>query len=211
MLLPLSQLLATGRAPDHQVANRAGIDIPFAQFQADVAHNTALLRAANCRAGAPVCRDSYWFLVGFLALCHAGATIIIPSNTQPGTLEALSGECDLLLVDQPSDSPAALPLEEGGSGPWRVNAYDPKRIDVNFYTSGSTGSPKRVTRTAHHLECEVNIVSASLGSVATQGLVSGMVSHHHVYGMLFRLLWPLSRGLPFSSTTHDVWETCWMS
>ena len=202
MHLPLSQLLAIGRAPDHQVAIRAGSGISFSQFHADVAHNAARLTAANCRTGAPVCRDSYWFMVGFLALCHAGATIIVPSNTQPGTLEALSGECDLLLVDQTTDSPGDFPLEEGGAGPWRVDPYDPKRIGVDFFTSGSTGSPKRVKRTAYLLECEVNMVSSALSAAPTEGLVSGMVSHHHVYGMLFRLLWPLSCGRPFSSTTN---------
>jgi acyl-coenzyme A synthetase/AMP-(fatty) acid ligase len=33
------------------------------------------------------------------------------------------------------------------------------------------------------------------------------VSHQHVYGLLFRLLWPLGTGRPFSALTHEVWET----
>ena len=88
MHLPLSQLLAVGRPPDHPVAVRGGESIGFARFHADIAHNAQRLKAARCRTGAPVCRDSYWFMVGFLALCHAGAGIVLPANTQSGTLEA---------------------------------------------------------------------------------------------------------------------------
>lgn len=211
MNLPLSQLLAVGRSPNHTVAVRGGKIIPFAQFQADVGHNAARLKAVHCRIGAPVCRDSYWFMVGFLALCHAGAAIVMPANTQPGTLEAISAECDLLLVDQSiefsGEFSGAFPIEEGGPGPWRLDAYDPDRVIVDFFTSGSTGSPKKIRRTAHNLECEVSLVTSALAMETNDGLVSGTVPHHHVYGLIFRLLWPLSWGRPFSAITHDAWET----
>jgi len=208
MYLPLSKLLATGRPDDHRVAVLAGRTKSFVQFRADVAKNVRRLAALNCRSGSPVCRDSYWFIVGFLALCHVGAGIKIPSNTQPSVLEALSTQCDFLLVDHPEDDgPGTVLLEEGWAGPGPVDPYDPQTISVEFSTAGSTGVPKTVERDAHLLECEVGLVTQVLSALPTEGLVSGMVPHHHVYGMLFRLLWPLSSGRPFSSTTHQVWET----
>lgn len=207
MHLTISQLLATGRAPEHPVALRAGSSVSFFQFGADVAHNAARLRAATCRTGAPLCRDGYWFMVGFLALCHAGAAIIIPSNTQPGTVASLSRERCLLLVDPGTEGADGFQLEEGGPDSWRLEPFDASKIGIDFFTSGSTGAPKRITRTVRLLEQEVNIVSAALDSAPVEGLVSGMVPYHHVYGMIFRLLWPLSCGRPFSSTTHEVWET----
>jgi acyl-coenzyme A synthetase/AMP-(fatty) acid ligase len=207
MHLPLSQLLAVGRPPDHPVAVRAGESINFSRFHADVAHTTKRLKAADCRSGAPICRDSYWFMVGFLSLCHAGATIIMPANAQPGTLDTLAGDCDLLLADQAAARPGAFVLDNGQSPPAPLEPYDPDRVTVAFFTSGSTGSPKRITRTAGQLEREVGLVTPLLNNKYDGRLVSGTVSHQHVYGLIFRLLWPLTSGRPFSAITHGVWET----
>lgn len=207
MHLPLSQLLAIGRSPNQVVAIRGAETLRFSQFHADVAHNAARLAAARCRTGAPVCRDSYWFMVGFLALCHAGAAIVMPSNTQAGTLDALAGDCDLLLSDPTMDMPSTFFLEKGRSEPASLAAYHPDGVTVKFFTSGSTGAPKKVTRTAGDLEREVCLVAPILNADLNDRLVSGTVSHQHVYGLLFRLLWPLSYGRPFSAETHEVWET----
>ena len=207
MNVALSQLLAVGRPSDYRIAVRAGTVVSFEKFRSDVAHNVARLKSARCRSGAPVCDDSYWFMVGFLALCHAGAAIVMPVNLQPGTLEALSKECDLLLTEPSARPSGNFLLEEGPGVAAPLSPFDPSRITIDFFTSGSTGSPKRVTRTASLLEKEVEMISAALAGASGDGLVSGTVSHTHVYGLVFRLLWPLSCGLPFSATTHDLWET----
>ncbi len=55
---PLSSILAAEGPPDAVVAVENGTAVPFSQFRADVAHNTARLRAEGCRRGAPVCGDS---------------------------------------------------------------------------------------------------------------------------------------------------------
>lgn len=207
MHVPLSQLLISGRSPDHPVAvNRDGV-IPFSRLKCDVSHNAARLRLAGCRRGAPVCRDSYWFLVALLALFHSGAEVVVPPNGQPGTLEAFRGECDLFVVDGASDIRNVLVLERGSPGAHLPNGYDPDAMAMHFYTSGSTGTPKRVTRSAKLLEREVGLLVALWGVAPAVGLVSSTVSHQHVYGLLFRLLWPAETGRPFSAATHDVWET----
>lgn len=207
MHLPLSQLLAVGRAPHHPVALRGDEPIGFAQFHADVAHNARMLKAAHCRTGAPICRDSYWFMVGFLALCHAGAGLIMPANTRPGTLDSLARDSVLLLADQATHRPDSFRLEAGPPDPTPLAPYDPEKVTVAFFTSGSTGSPKRIERTAAELEREVDLVMPILNDKAGEGLISGTVSHQHVYGLLFRLLWPISSGRTFSPLTHEVWET----
>ncbi len=207
MYLPLSQLLTAGRPPDHKIAVRAGQIIPFRRFYADVAHNAGRLKAAHCRTGAPVCIDSYWLAVGFLALCHAGASVVMPHNTQPGTLKSLSTECDLLLADPATAARGNFLLEAGQDPLSPLEPYDPSLVAVDFFTSGSTGAPKKVKRTARLLECEVEMIIPPLGAATANRLVSGTVSHQHVYGFIFRLLWPLSAGNPFSAITHDVWET----
>jgi acyl-coenzyme A synthetase/AMP-(fatty) acid ligase len=39
------------------------------------------------------------------------------------------------------------------------------------------------------------------------GPVFDTVSHQHVYGLTFKLLWPLMAGRPFTARTHTLWES----
>ncbi len=205
--MPISQMERADISPDHPVAIRSESKIPFSQFYDDVAHNAARLRAKNCRTGALFCEDSYWFLVGFQALCHAGATIIIPSNTQPQSLKALSENCEKFVTDQISGDALNFLLESAETGQADAELFDSPQTEIFFFTSGSTAAPKKIRRTVQQLEQEVRMVSEVLPEIAAGTLVSATVPHHHVYGLIFRILWPFSSGHPFSATTHEVWET----
>src|SRR5882762_6914834 len=44
-----------------------------------------------------VTKDSYWGAVGLFALMNAGAEVIMPQNSQPGTLAAISDAWDVLV------------------------------------------------------------------------------------------------------------------
>ena len=205
--LPLSHLLTAGRPADYPVARGPAGRIPFSRLFRDVGHNAARIEAAGCLRGAPVCRDSYWFLVGLLALLHNGAEVAIPPNAQPGTLQSFADQCDLFVVDIPAGMAKALVLEPGTSASPPLRPYDPAAVPLHFFTSGTTGTPKRVTRSAALLEREVELLRALWGDAPGAALVSSTVSHQHVYGMMFRLLWPVETGRPFSTATHEVWET----
>ncbi len=203
---PLSRILAVERPSEAVVAVDNGTAVTFSRFRADVAHNAARLRAEGCRRGAPVCGDSYWFAVGLLGLLHAEASVILPPNGQPGTLEALRSEFDILVADAPSAADGAFVLERGldDSGP--MPPFDAAGSAVDFFTSGSGGQPKRVAKSALLLEREVASVAARWGATVTAGLVSSTVSHQHIYGLIFKVLWPLCGGRPFSGTVHALWE-----
>ena len=92
--------------------------------------------------------DSYWGAVGLFALMHAGAEVVMPQNAQRGTLAAISDAWDLLVCDRPLDGGgASLVLETGGRGAGdALAALDPS-TPLSFFTSGSTGAPKRVSKT----------------------------------------------------------------
>src|SRR5262245_49811484 len=75
-LIPLSRLLAADRPAAYPVARAPdGRLIMLPQLRRDVAHNAARIRAAGYRNGAVVCDDSYAFLVGTMALLHAGVSV----------------------------------------------------------------------------------------------------------------------------------------
>ena len=70
-----------------------------------------------------------------------------------------------------------------------------------LYTSGSTGAPKRIEKTLAQLEREIENLHAVWGASLADSSVLATVPHYHIYGLLFRVLWPLSAGRPVEETT----------
>ncbi|CAO3449822.1 hypothetical protein [Azospirillum argentinense] len=202
-VIPLSRLFAVGRPDDAPVAD----GVTFARFRADVAGNAARLK--GCRRGLLVAADGYWGAVGLLALLHAGAEVTIPPNAQPGTLAALTADGAIPVggdLGSDLDGDFGGNLEPGGAG-MALAPLDPE-TPLSFFTSGSTGEPKRVVRTLGMLEAEALATEAVLGRLAgPTARVHATVPHQHVYGLNFRLLWPLVTGRPFARTMHELWET----
>jgi len=68
-----------------------------------------------------------------------------------------------------------------------------------LYTSGSTGVPKEVRREVHNVEAELAVLETLWGNSLGQARFFTTVSHRHVYGMLFGVLWPLLKRRPFAN------------
>ena len=135
------------------------------------------------------CEDAFRFAAGLLGLAQAGCTIVLPPNLLPGTLEALAPGTQGVLRDgdvQPAPEPTRAPIPDTG---------------LEFWTSGSTGTPKRVLRRFSEVVREIPILEGILGGSSPGALVLGTVPHHHFYGLLFRILWPLGSGRPFAAET----------
>ena len=199
----LSALAVAGPPDDRAVAWRGDSVLTWARFRADVGFAAAGLAARGCRRGALVCRDSYWFAVGLFALLAEGVSAVLPPNAQPGTLGALAGDCDTLVTDI-AGLPGAMALEHG-EGEWRT-PLAAAACRLEFHTSGSTGRPKRIFRTLAELEGEVAALDRVWGTMVEGAPVVATVPHHHVYGLVFKLLWPLASGRPFACRVHDLWE-----
>jgi len=133
----------------------------------------------------------------------------MPQNAQRGTLAAISEAWDLLVCDGSLEiGGPALVLGTGGQGADdALAALDPS-TRLSFFTSGSTGAPKRVLKTLAHLERETESVDTLLGPIVPGGArIRSTVTHQHVYGLTFRLCWPLATGRPFTSIASEYWET----
>jgi acyl-coenzyme A synthetase/AMP-(fatty) acid ligase len=190
----LSTLLSEGRPDRHPMALRRGEVIDFGQFRRDVACATARLR--GCRRAALFCRDSYYFAVGLFALLANGAAIVLPPNGQPGTLAALADRFDRLVDD------TLMQGEAEGAVDWAsVPMEEPL---LHFFTSGSSGAPKCVSKSFGMMEREL----LALESLWPDGgeVVLSTVTHQHLYGLTFKIFLPLARGCPFAAETHELWE-----
>jgi acyl-CoA synthetase (AMP-forming)/AMP-acid ligase II/3-hydroxymyristoyl/3-hydroxydecanoyl-(acyl carrier protein) dehydratase len=89
--------------------------------------------------------------------------------------------------------PLTVPV--GGDGGW--SELDRRAPRLELLTSGSTGAAKGVIKTLANLEDEVADLEARWGGLIEGHEVFGTVSHQHIYGLLFRVLWPLSAGRRF--------------
>lgn len=150
-------------------------------------------------------KDSYEFLVVLLALLHSGKTIVLLPNAQPDFLAAIDGEMDAVLNDEQVEGLARKQLQYAhcSSGITALIStlvpLDADDATIELFTSGSTGTPKKIVKRLFQLEREVDCLEATWGKQTAGATVVSTISHQHIYGLLFRLLWPLCTSRPFIS------------
>jgi len=153
---------------------------------------------------------AYAAAVGLLALGLRGSLAVLPPNRQPGTLRALAEGAVGAVVDAERATLAGLPaLAALAAGPASADvdalALPPLDRDAplaEFRTSGTTGRGQRVRKALRHLEDEVAVLEQCLGRELPAGAsLFATASHQHIYGLLFRVLWPLASGRAFQAET----------
>ncbi len=172
-------------------------------FHARVAGIARHLRQRPEQRWALVCDDTFWFAVGFLALARARKTLIFPQASGPANVA--EAQAAAVLTDQPTRFPSLVTLDvaavtESGTA---VGTDLDDELLIELYTSGSTGRPKRVDKLLGQLRAEVAALEVQWGQTLGDAVVLATVPHHHLYGLLFRVLWPLWAGRPFYAPTCE--------
>ena len=146
------------------------------------------------------------FTAALLACWHRGHVPIILPDHLPGTLaQAVKfGEGYFLKPTQKALNLPTAVLSKGNRQNLHFVTRQPQDIALELFTSGSTGERKRIAKSFFQLESEIGVLESTLG--IGPGLRMATVSHLHIYGLLFRVLWPLSTKSPFSNTTYLFWE-----
>ena len=75
-----------------------------------------------------------------------------------------------------------------------------------LFTSGSTGEPTAVAKSFAQFDHELLCLDKISEQELDDCLTVSMVSHLHMYGLMFGVLLPLCRGLPFLTKTVEYWE-----
>ncbi len=145
--------------------------------------------------------NSYHFAIGFFALLATGKHIVLPPNTQTGTLAALADFFD-------ASFSAASSQQTSNTNSKNLNeiTLNLDTLTVTLLTSGSTGEAKAIRKTLRCLDNEIHALESLWGNTLGDAAVFATVSHQHIYGLLFRLLWPLCAGRAFAATTHSYPE-----
>ena len=148
------------------------------------------------------------FAVGLCAALLAGKEIILPANIQTGTLSELTHEFDGILSDKPlCESHAFILLKKELSLPNKPWPASEAMGDLVLFTSGSSGEPKAIRKTLTQLDIEVSVLEHTFAEHLPHCSVISTVSHQHIYGLLFKILWPLAASRPFLSEQIEYPET----
>jgi hypothetical protein len=139
--------------------------------------------------------NTYDFSVGLFALWCSGKTPVIPPLNTPGVVQALAPHVDGLLGEFPS----AEPILRNNSNTQPENVAGSIRPDAQLvmFTSGSSGEPKAIWKNFGQLDAEIATLELLWGTRIGQAIALATVSHQHIYGLLFKVLWPLAANRPF--------------
>ena len=178
-----------------------GGDITWRMFCQDVARLRDAILDRKVQEWVLCISDSYDFAVAFCAVLGSGNSVFLPGNVQPETLSALAASGRGYLHDGEAVAGFAatisLPLGEPGASDDKFTVDDVDGLRITLLTSGSTGQPKAVTKSFANLLTEVCVLEEMWGDVVRGSRVVATVTHRHIYGLLFRVLWPLLAGNPF--------------
>lgn len=137
--------------------------------------------------------DAAELAIALLGAWRAGVSVLLPSDLQAQTRQRWSGEVDLWLTDQADDAQ----LSDFKHPPLPGAELDLDQCRLSLCTSGSSGEPKRIDKTLRQLANEVEALEQLWGADLGEACIIGSVATQHIYGLLFRVLWPLCAGRSF--------------
>jgi len=137
--------------------------------------------------------DAAHLAIALLGAWRAGVVVLLPADLQPGTRARWSAQVDLWLSDRPGDTTIA----ELQATPLAPADLDLEHCRISLCTSGSSGEPKRIDKQLRQLANEVLALERLWGEALGQAWIIGSVATQHIYGLLFRVLWPLCAGRGF--------------
>ena len=205
-LTSLADVSLCGEA-GHAVALHEGRVIDQRRFREDVARLAAILERETGSCFAIYHASCYPFAVMLFALWHAGKHAWIPGNNRPATAQKLLLQGCRLMGEWPHEEVVRISDLSSVKNSFILATLDLQRAQLTIFTSGSSGEPKAIEKTLLQLEREVQMLEQQRGEALGQAAAVATVSHQHIYGLLFRLLWPLASGRCFHSQIYPSPET----
>ncbi|VXB07159.1 acyl-CoA synthetase family protein [Pseudomonas sp. 8O] len=181
--LPITDLLLKAQ-PERQVALEPVLHHP--ELRERALRLAAALQARGVQRVALYLEDAAELAIALLGAWRVGVQVLLPADAQTQTRQRLSAQIDLWLDD----------LSELDAEPLPGARLLPEHCRLTLCTSGSSGEPKLIDKSLAQLANEVEALERLWGQNLGQASILGSVACQHIYGLLFRLLWPLCAGRP---------------
>jgi len=148
------------------------------------------LQARDVKHIAVHLEDAGELAIALLGAWRAGIRVLLPADLQEQTRQRWAADVDLWLTDSHA-------LEALCAEPLSPAVLDLDNCRLSLCTSGSSGEPKRIDKSLRQLANEVLALEQLWGADLDQACIIGSVATQHIYGLLFRVLWPLCAGRTF--------------
>ncbi|MEN5241261.1 AMP-binding protein [Pseudomonas atacamensis] len=188
--IKLEQLLLKA-LPARAICQAPALD--HTQLRAQALSVAAGLQSRGVNRLAVHLEDAADLAIALFGAWRAGVSVLLPADLQAQTRQRWSQEVDLWLTDQPGDAQLHDFTQPGLAGA----QLDLDQCRLSLCTSGSSGEPKRIDKTLRQLANEVEALEQLWGADLDEACIIGSVATQHIYGLLFRVLWPLCAGRPF--------------
>lgn len=190
-------------------------NISYAQWLSSVNYHRECFVNNHAETWLLYCDDAFQFSVLFFGLLTANKKIILPQNGTPNQLkmcmalaDGFAGTAELTpitVVDTVVGDTEVVNNEVVNNEiVTNVVSYCPlgtlaveypltisSDTSMTLFTSGSTGEAKAINKTFQHLLTEIRQLETCFGDTLGNSTVVSTVSHQHIYGLLFKLLWPI--------------------
>jgi acyl-CoA synthetase (AMP-forming)/AMP-acid ligase II len=203
-LTALSQLCTATQ--EGAVAIDGDTTIDRQTFARDVAALAGRLGPAQGRRWIVADANAYRLAVGIFGVLHAGADAVLPANLGAGHITGLAGQAAGIITGEQDLAKLAGALPPHGHDATTMTRapslgpLDPAQARVILHTSGTTGVPVAVEKPLRCLEAEMTAQTLR-EPLPVGSTVVATVPPYHIYGLLFRVLWPLATGRPFAAAT----------
>jgi acyl-coenzyme A synthetase/AMP-(fatty) acid ligase len=204
--IDLLSVLAAARAPWQTVGWRRGEALSFESFRDRVAAWCLMLEAKAGGAYALYLDDSIELAAALFGAWQAGKTIYLPGDNLPATCASLRQSVDGYLGEFAAVWQPQTPAIQGTAARNRFHRLDPDFIGIVLYTSGTTGAAQAIPKKLRQLAAEVAVLEAQFGTLLGGADIAATVSHQHIYGLLFKVLWPFTVGRAIHAENFPFFE-----
>ena len=182
------------------IAWRGSVPVDERTFRARVAGWTTAFAARDGAAVALYELDGVEFVAALLGAWQSGKVVYLPGDNLPTTGHQLATLVQLFAGAWPVErAPLVAPMD--GSPAMAFRSLDAEFVGVIVFTSGSTGDQQAIPKRLGQLAEEVETLDRTFGSDVGDATFVATVSHQHIYGLLFKILWPLASGRTFLSAS----------
>jgi acyl-coenzyme A synthetase/AMP-(fatty) acid ligase/3-hydroxymyristoyl/3-hydroxydecanoyl-(acyl carrier protein) dehydratase len=117
-----------------------------------------------------------------LAALHSQRNVVLAGDVLSNTVNQLRPLVDLWV-------PATLSTNEAVA-----QRQSSTLVGITIFTSGTTGTPQSIFKSLDQLNAEIETLESTFHSLVDRAQFYSTVSHQHIYGLLFSVLWPASFG-----------------